>query len=75
MDNDRIAKRVETWIPNGKRSKGQQKPRWKDAAVGEARLRGAKGRSIEELAQDRTLWKSFHITKGRITDHGGKRVN
>ena len=28
--------------------------------IGEVKLRGAKGRSIEELGQDRSSWKRFH---------------
>ena len=55
MDSKRIAARIEKWTPNGTRTKGCQKPRWKDAAIGEVRLRGATGRTIEELAQDRVL--------------------
>jgi hypothetical protein len=75
MDDSRIARRIERWQPTGKRSRGKQKQRWKDAAIGEVRLRGAKGRNIEELAQDRSSWKRFHQKKERIADHGGTRIN
>ena len=63
MDNNRIARRVERWQPTGKRTRGQQKARWKDSAIGEVRLRGARGRNIEELASDRDLWRTFHQLK------------
>jgi Reverse transcriptase (RNA-dependent DNA polymerase) len=75
MDNNRIARRVDRWEPTGKKSKGQQKPRWKDVTIGEVRLRGARGRNIEEQAKDRSLWKNYHQLKGRIADNSGTRVN
>ena len=72
MDNNRIERRVERWQPTGKRTRGHQKQRWKDAAIGEVRLRGARGRNVEELALDREKWKSFHQLKGRNADHSGR---
>ena len=42
MDENNLVSKVEKWTPI--RKQGHQKPRWKDKAVGEARLRGARGR-------------------------------
>lgn len=67
MDQERIARRVDTW--EGK-SKGKVKPRWIDNAIGEIRLRGARGRQhedIKELAKDRKLWQNFLKPTGHLT--------
>ena len=67
MDNKRLARRVERWQPTGSRTRGQQRARWKDKAIGEARLRGAKGRNneeIEKLPLDRVKLISFQKLNG-----------
>ena len=74
MDNKRIVRRVDQWKSNEKKSRGQQKPRWKYAATEEVRLRVARGIQIEEQAIDRSLWKSYHQPNGHIADHDGTRV-
>ena len=48
MDDSRIARRIERWQPIGKRSRGKQKSRWKDAAIEEVKSRGAKRRIFED---------------------------
>jgi hypothetical protein len=73
MDDSRIARRIERWQPIGKRSRGKQKSRWKDVAIEEVKSRGAKGRNIEELAQDRSSWKC--LKKERIADYSEPRIN
>ncbi len=35
MNENRIARRIEKWEPNGKKTRGQQRKRWKDATIGE----------------------------------------
>ena len=58
------SKKVHDWQPEGKRSRGKQKTRWKDSVIEEVRQRGAiRGRNIEELAQ------SFHQLKGRSAEN------
>ena len=59
MDDSRIARCIERWYPIGKRSRGKRKSRWKDVAIEEVKSRGAKGRNIKELAQDRYSWNVF----------------
>jgi hypothetical protein len=75
MDDNRIARLIEKWEPIGKKTRGQQRQRWKDATIGEVRLRGAKGRNIQELAKDRELWKNFHRLQGRIAENSVERDN
>ena len=74
MDDSRIAMRIERWQPIGKRSRDKQKSRWKDVAIKEVKSRGAKGRIIKELAQDRSSWKRFYQKKELIVNNGGKRL-
>ena len=72
MDENNLVRKVEKWTPIGRRKQGPQKPRWKDKAVGEARLRGVRGRDhheIEEQAKDRIFWRNLTRPKGRETDH------
>ena len=72
MEESRIAGRIERLQPTCKRSRGQQKQRWKDAAIGKVRLREARAR---KLSEDRFLWKQFHEKKERIDDKDGTRIN
>jgi hypothetical protein len=65
MGSERLVRRAERWIPTGKRRVGKPRKRWKDMATEEARARGARGRNLEEVAQDRVKWRQLHCGWGR----------
>lgn len=68
MDENNLVRKVEKWTPIRRRKQGHQTPRWKDKAIGEARLRGARGRRSQgdRRASKRPYFlEKLNTTQGR----------
>ncbi|PSN43121.1 hypothetical protein C0J52_10468 [Blattella germanica] len=56
MENDRISKRIMTWNPDGRRSKGRPRTRWRDSVEDDLKIMNVQG--WKRLAENRAVWKT-----------------
>ncbi|PSN35908.1 hypothetical protein C0J52_25872 [Blattella germanica] len=54
MENHRIFKRIMTWNPDGRRSKGRPRTRWRDSLEDDLKIMNVQG--WKRLAENRALW-------------------
>ena len=66
MEDERISKRIMIWNPDGRRSKGRPRTRWRDSVEDDLRSMNVKG--WRRLTENRAVLKT--VVKQAITQSG-----
>ncbi|PSN29233.1 hypothetical protein C0J52_28384 [Blattella germanica] len=56
LENDRISKRIMIWSPDGRRSNGRPRTKWRDSV--EDNLKSMNVQGWKRLTENRAVWKT-----------------